>query len=75
LTRDVLRICAALLEKKPLAAILVPLALAIPAVTLLNYWMEDAFARQWGSEWERLRGLEAGTSTRGMWAASGEATA
>jgi predicted metal-dependent phosphoesterase TrpH len=75
LTRDVLQISAALLEEKPLTTILAPLALAIPAVTLLNYWREDAFARQWGSEWERLRGLEAGASTRGMRAASGEATA
>jgi predicted metal-dependent phosphoesterase TrpH len=74
LTRDVLGICAALLEEKPLAAMLAPLALAIPAVTALYYWREDAFARRWGSEWERLRGL-AGTSPRGMRAASGEAAA
>jgi predicted metal-dependent phosphoesterase TrpH len=75
LTRDVLRICAALLEEKPLTAILAPLAMAIPAVTLLNYWREDAFARHWGSEWERLRGVEAGTAAGGLQAAPGEATA
>jgi hypothetical protein len=75
LTRDVLRICAALLEEKPLAAILAPLAIAIPAVTLLNYWSEDAFARRWGSEWERRQGLEADAAAGSMRAASGEATA
>jgi len=75
LTRDVLQVCASLLEEKPLAAILAPLALAIPAVTMLNYWVEDTFARRWGEEWDRLRGLEAGASASAMRTASGEATA
>jgi predicted metal-dependent phosphoesterase TrpH len=75
LTRDVLQICAALLEEKPLTAILAPLAMAIPAATLLNYWREDAFARHWGSEWGRLRGVEAGAAAGGLQAAPGEATA
>jgi predicted metal-dependent phosphoesterase TrpH len=75
LTRDVLQICAALLEEKPAARLLAPLILAVPVVTLLNYVVEDLFARRWGSQWERGRGLESGPSTRGIRAAPGEARA
>ena len=48
LTRDVLQICAALLEEKPAAKLLAPLILAVPVVTLLNYVVEDLFARRLG---------------------------
>ncbi len=75
LTRDVLQICAALLEEKPAAKLLAPLILAVPVVTLLNYVVEDLFARRWGRHWERGRGLEGGSSTRGIRAAPGEAGA
>ncbi len=75
LTRDVLQICAALMEEKPAAMLLAPLVLAVPAVTLLNYVMEDLFARRWGSRWERWRGLGRRTSTGGMRATPGEASA
>jgi predicted metal-dependent phosphoesterase TrpH len=75
LTRDVLQICAALMEERPAASLLAPLVLAVPVVTLLNYVMEDLFARRWGSRWERGRGLERRPSSRGMRAAPGEARA
>jgi len=75
LTRDILQIGAALMEEKPVARLLAPLALAIPVVTLINYAMEDLFARRWGSRWERWRGLEKRPSAGGMRAASGEASA
>lgn len=75
LTRDVLQICAAMMEERPAMALLAPLAVGIPVVTLLNYVMEDVFARHWGSRWEQWRGLEGGAPTRGMRAASGEAGA
>ncbi len=75
LTRDVLQICAALLEEKPAAKFLAPLILAVPVVTLLNYVVEDLFARRWERYWERGRGLEGGSSTRGIRAAPGEAGA
>jgi predicted metal-dependent phosphoesterase TrpH len=75
LTRDVLQICAALLEEKPAAMLLAPLILAVPVVTLLNYVVEDLFARRWESLWERGRGLQSGPSTRGIRAAPGEASA
>ncbi len=75
LTRDVWQICGALLNEKPLARVLAPLVLAVPVVTMLNYCMEDLFARRWGPRWEQLRGLETGASAGGMRAASGEATA
>lgn len=75
LTRDVLQICASVMEEKPMARVLSPLVLAVPAITLLNYVMEDVFARRWGSRWERERGLERGAPTGGMRAASGEASA
>jgi predicted metal-dependent phosphoesterase TrpH len=72
LTRDVLQICSALMEEKPAARFLAPLVLAVPVVTLLNYMMEDLFARRWGSRWERWRGLEGGPSAGGIRAAAGE---
>ena len=75
LTRDVLQICAALMEVKPVTLLLAPLLLAVPVVTFLNYAAEEVFARHWGSRWERWRGLERGASPRGMRAASGEASA
>ena len=75
LTRDVLQICVAVMEEKPVARFLSPLMLAVPVVTLLNYVMEDLFARRWGGRWERAQGLERGAPTGGMRAASGEASA
>ena len=75
LTRDVLEICAALMEEKPAARLLSPLMLAVPVVTLINYVTEDLFARRWESRWERWQGLERGASPRGMRAAPGEASA
>jgi hypothetical protein len=75
LTRDVLQICAAMMEEKPAAKLLTPLLVGVPVVTFLNYATEDIFARIWGSRWERWRGLERGASTGGMRAASGEASA
>jgi len=75
LTRDVLQICAALLEEKPVARLLAPLILAVPVVTLLNYVVEDLFARRWERYWERGRDLQGGASTRGIRAAPGEAGA
>lgn len=75
LTRDVLQICVAMMEEKPATKILAPLALGVPVVILLNYLIEDLFARHWGSRWERWQGLEKGPSTGGTWAAPGEASA
>ena len=74
LTRDVLLICAALMEEKPMTKLLAPLLLAVPVVTFLNYATEEVFARHWGSRWERRQGLR-GAPTRGMRPASGEAAA
>jgi predicted metal-dependent phosphoesterase TrpH len=75
LTVDVLQICASLMEEKPAARLLSPFVLAVPVVTLINYLTEDLFARHWGSRWERWQGRERGTTTRGMRAAPGEASA
>jgi hypothetical protein len=69
LTQDVLHIGAALMEEKPLARVLAPLVLAVPVVTLLNYMVEDLFARYW----ERQQGFDTGASTGRMRPASGEA--
>jgi predicted metal-dependent phosphoesterase TrpH len=73
LSRDILHICGSLFKEKPLMAILAPLALAVPAAALLNYWVEDGFARRWGSRWEQSQGM--GASARRIGAASGEAAA
>ena len=75
LTRDVLQICASLMEEKPATRLLSPLLLAVPVVTLINYVTEDLFARRWESRWERWQCVERGDSTRGIRAARGEASA
>jgi predicted metal-dependent phosphoesterase TrpH len=75
LTRDVLRIGAALMEEKPMARLLAPLALAVPLATVINYIVEDLFARHWGSRWERSRDLERHASPGGFRPAQGEASA
>jgi predicted metal-dependent phosphoesterase TrpH len=75
LTVDILQIAASLLEEKPWTRILAPLVLAVPAVAILNYCLEDLFARRWGRRWEQLRGFDTGTSTGPMPARPGEATA
>jgi predicted metal-dependent phosphoesterase TrpH len=75
LTRDVLQICASVMEERPAARLLSPLLLAVPLVTLINYVTEDLFARRWESRWERWQGMERGDSTRGMRTAPGEASA
>jgi predicted metal-dependent phosphoesterase TrpH len=76
LTRDVLQICAALMEERPAARLLAPLVLAVPVVTMFNYVVEDLFARYWGGRWERRRGLVVrAAAAGGVQAASGEASA
>ncbi len=75
LTGDVLRIIAALMDEKPIAKLLYPVALAVPLVTGLNYVVEDMFARNWGKRWERWRGIRGDASTGGMRAAQGEVSA
>jgi len=56
LTRDLLEICAALMEEKPLTRLLAPLALAIPLVTLTNFVFERQFARRWEGACAQTRG-------------------
>jgi hypothetical protein len=75
LTRDILHICGSLFNEKPLMGFLAPVALAVPAAALLNYWIEDVFARRWGSRWEQSQGLGGASSPRRIRAASGEAAA
>lgn len=75
LTRDVLQIYCSLMEEKPMARLLAPLVLAVPVATLMNYVVDDLFARRWGSRWGRFRGMEKRPSAGGMRAAPGEASA
>ncbi len=53
LTRDVLRISAAMVRENPATAVLAPLALLVPAVTLGNYLLEASFAARWMSRIDR----------------------
>jgi len=53
LTRDVLRISAAMVREKPATALLAPLALMVPAVTFSNYRLEASFAARWMSRIDR----------------------
>ncbi|HUI41215.1 MAG TPA: PHP-associated domain-containing protein [Terriglobia bacterium] len=48
LTRDVLRIAAALMREKRWTCALAPLLVAVPLFTLANLAIEHAFARKWG---------------------------
>ena len=62
LTRDVLAIGCAMVRDDPRTAAAAPLGLAVPAVTLGNYVVEQIFARWWMSRYRRMRGGRA----RGM---------
>jgi predicted metal-dependent phosphoesterase TrpH len=55
LTRDVLTIGAAMARENPAAAMLLPLGLAVPLVTLGNYAREGLFARIWMGRYLRER--------------------
>lgn len=55
LTRDIWSIGASMVDETPAAAVLVPLALAVPLVTLGNYLIESVFARYWMSRCLRAR--------------------
>lgn len=50
LTRDVFLIAAELMREKCWTALLAPLAVLIPAITLWNYRDEHAFCRRWAAE-------------------------
>ena len=55
LTRDVLAIGRAMVRDDPRTLAAAPLALAVPAITLGNYVIEQVFARWWMSRYRRLR--------------------
>ncbi|HKE28320.1 MAG TPA: PHP-associated domain-containing protein [Bryobacteraceae bacterium] len=55
LTRDVLAIGREMVRHDPRTAAAAPLALAVPAITLGNYVVEQFFARWWMSRYRRLR--------------------
>jgi predicted metal-dependent phosphoesterase TrpH len=57
LTRDVTWIIAQMIQERPWKALLAPLAVALPAVTLATVWSEIAFARYWSA---RATGSAAG---------------
>lgn len=47
LTFEVLQICINMMKEKPWTALLAPVALAVPAVTLVHYLLEVDFASRW----------------------------
>ena len=49
LTRDLFLITAELMREKAWTAVLAPLAVLLPAATVLNYWCEDSFHKRWAS--------------------------
>ncbi len=61
LTRDVLWIALELIAEKPALSLLMPLALAIPAVTLTKCALEARFARRYGRYATRLRPMPVDT--------------
>lgn len=55
LTRDLLAIGHSMVRDDPRTLAAAPLALAVPAITLGNYVVEQVFARWWMSRYRRLR--------------------
>jgi hypothetical protein len=55
LTRDILSIGRAMVRDDPRTLAAAPLALAVPAITLSNYVIEQIFARWWMARYRRLR--------------------
>jgi predicted metal-dependent phosphoesterase TrpH len=47
MTRDVFRVAAAAIMDRPWCAALVPLLVAVPALTLVNFAVERVFAQKW----------------------------
>ncbi|MEJ7605869.1 MAG: hypothetical protein WKF37_06300, partial [Bryobacteraceae bacterium] len=47
LMRDVVFIAIEMIRERPSTALLSPLLGALPAVLLVNYWVEAAFAEKW----------------------------
>ena len=50
LTRDVFCIARDMMREKSWTALLAPLAVLVPAITLLNYYDERAFLRRWAPQ-------------------------
>jgi hypothetical protein len=50
LTRDVFLIAFEMMCEKSWTALLAPLAVLVPAITLLNYYDERAFLRRWAPQ-------------------------
>jgi hypothetical protein len=57
LTRDVLAIAGSMALENPWTLAALPLAVAVPLVTLGNYLMETVFARWWMARYRRVRAL------------------
>jgi predicted metal-dependent phosphoesterase TrpH len=75
LTLDVLAVSAEMFRENPFTLLLAPFLVGIPAITLLNHFLEGRFARKWGRAWARMRGLDAGAAARPIRPAAGEAAA
>jgi hypothetical protein len=70
-----LSVTTEMLCERPFTLFLAPFLAAIPAVTLINHFLERRFARKWGQTWARMRGLDAGAPARPIRPAAGEAAA
>jgi hypothetical protein len=55
LTGDVLAICRDMMAEHPWSSVLLPLLAAVPAVILVNCWMEASFAEKWFDRVTSLR--------------------
>jgi predicted metal-dependent phosphoesterase TrpH len=62
LTRDVLVICKEMMRCNPFTLLASPLILGVPAVLLVNYWLEVAFAERWFGRAIKRRTFVAGGS-------------
>lgn len=75
LTSDVLAVSLEMFRENPRLLPLLPLLVAVPAVTLINHLVEQQFARKWGRTWARMRGQGGGAAVRRFPTATGESTA
>jgi predicted metal-dependent phosphoesterase TrpH len=75
LTCDVLAVSCEMFRENPRMLPLLPLLVAVPAVTLINHLVEQHFARKWGRTWDRMRSQGGGAAVRRFPTATGESTA
>lgn len=75
LTIEVLQICINMMRERPWTAVLAPVVLGVPAVTLVHYWLEADFASRWLRRVATARANEIGNPVEWILQAESEVSA